>query len=172
MPDPRNVSPPGLRQASFRAGVFLDVAPVVAHDTHAASADTPTDVPGSRAASNWGDPIDVRGRDTVEVMLTFTKVSGQTGLTVAMQSSWGDAGNGVDWFDRYTTLDLLHGNSVTIPTAPREPALDVSGFADGEHRIVIEVRTLGLHMRFKPYGAGTLTGSRCKIECIRVMESS
>ncbi len=172
MPSPINVSPRGLRQTAQRAQVHLDVVAAVCHDDHAADNTSAVDVPATRALAAWGLPVDVRGRDHIEVMLTFTKVAGQTSLTVAIQSSVDDSRDNATWFDRHTTHEVMHGDLSAIPTTPGDPTLDVSGFADGVHRIVFEVRTLLNFMRFKPYGGGTLAASRCKIEAVRVMEAS
>lgn len=167
-----NQSPIGKRQVAVRQGTHLDTLPFPASDTYAATSDTPTDLVATRAAAAWDRPVDVRGRDSVQLLLTFTKVAGQTSLIVAIQSSPYVSLETAEWFDRHSDFAILYGDSVALPTSPRDLTLDVSGFSDGEHRIITEIETLGHWMRFKPYGGGTLTASRCKIEALRVTNGS
>lgn len=157
----------GLRVWSRRASNFEDVRPLVVSDDYAAA-----DLVTTRAGATWGRPVDVRGRDTIRVYVTFTKVAGQTSLVIALQSSPYDAKSGPEWFDRYGSFAHKYGDAVALPTTPRDLTLDVSGFANGEHRISFDLDPMENHMRFKPYGVGTVTGSRCKIEVVREQDGT
>lgn len=157
----------GLRQCQRRAQVFEDVRPYPVSTDYAAA-----DLVTTRAGSTWGNPVEVRGRDEVGLLVTFTKVAGQTGLVIAFQDGCSDGKDDEVWYDRYATENAIGGDNPAIPTTPRDLTLDVSGFADGEHRILVAVRVRALYMRFKPYGAGTVTASRCTISVVRLLQQS
>lgn len=160
-----NKSPQGKRQVAIRQGVHLDLEPFVASADYSAA-----DLVATRALATWGPAVDVRGRDNVELLLDLTVVAGQTTLTIAIQASpyKGDA----DWYDRHTGFDILHGDSVAVAATPRDLTLDVSGLAAGDHRVLVAIRALAHYMRFTPFSAGTVVGSRCTIKTLRVTEGS
>lgn len=164
---PEDQSPRGgLRQNQRRASIFEDVVPYSLSTDYEAA-----DLVTSRSSAEWGEPVDVRGRDEVSVLATFTKVNGQTGLVIAFQDGSSDSKDDAEWYDRHVGFEQEQGDSTTIPTAPRDLVLDVSGFSNGVHRILVALKVRAPFMRFKPYGAGTVTASRCTLKGIRYLRS-
>ena len=163
MGDPtQNRSPKGLRQVSRASQVYEDVEAYTASADYAAA-----DLEATRAAAIWGSPVDVRGRTEVQLFVEFTKVAGQTDLHVAMQGGFSDTTVATHWYDRHADFAQLWGDGTTVPTTPNDLDLDVSGFANGTHRIVLMVRSIGNFMRFKPWGEGTLTAAYSTIGVMR-----
>lgn len=156
----------GLRQNQRRSGVFEDVTPYPLSADYAAA-----DLAATRAAATWGNPIDVRGRDEVTLLIEVTVVGGMTGLVIAFQDGSSDSEGDAAWYDRHAGWNQEQGDNVVIPTTPRDLTLDVSGFAAGVHRIAVALKTRTPFMRFKPYGAGTVAASRCTIRGVRIQRS-
>ena len=134
----------------------------------AVSADySAADLVTTRAGATWGNPVDVRGWDEINLFIDLVVVASQTGVVIALQHGAGKSKADTNWYDRFGSFGLLHGDDVAIPTTPRDLTLDVSGFAAGAHRLVVPIRTVGNWMRFKPYGAGTVAASRATISALR-----
>ncbi len=164
MPDLENQSPRGgLRQGPRRASVFEDVVPFPASTDYEGA-----DLEATRAAAAWGAPVDVRGRDEVTLLVDITKVAGQTGLVIAFQDGFSDTKKDEHWYDRHGDLGNMNGDDPVVPTTPRDLTLDVSGFADGNHRVSVSVAVRTHFMRFKPYGAGTVAATRCTLKALRI----
>lgn len=167
MPVEENQSPRGgLRQNQRRASVFEDVTPYPLSEDYEGA-----DLEATRAAATWGSPIDVRGRDEVTILVAFTVVAGMTGLVIAFQDGTSDSEDAAEWYDRHVGFEQEQGDSKVIPTTPRDLTLDVSGFAAGDYRIAVALKVRSHFMRFKPYGAGTVTASRCTLKGIRCLRS-
>lgn len=167
MSEGENQSPRGgLRQNQRRSGVFEDVTPYTLSDDYADA-----DLVTSRASAEWGNPVDVRGRDEVTVLVTVTVVAGMTGLVIAFQDGSSDSKDEAEWYDRHAGFEQEQGDSKVIPTTNRDLTLDVSGFAAGTHRLSVALKVRAPFMRFKPYGAGTVTASRCTLKGIRYLRS-
>ncbi len=156
----------GLRQVQRRSQVFEDVTPFTLSDDYEGA-----NLVTSRASATWGPPIDVRGRDEVTVLVTFTKVAGMTGLVIAFQDGSSDSKQDPEWYDRHATFDAEQGGNVVVPTTPVDLTLDVSGFSAAVHRIAVSLQVRAPFMRFKPYAAGTVAGTRCTLKGIRNLRS-
>lgn len=168
MAEGENQSPRGgLRQIQRREAVFEDVRPYpVSVDYEDA------DLVTTRAGATWGPPVDVRGRDAILLVLDITVVAGQTGLTIAYQYGLSDTRADEDWYDLHGQGNNEAGTATVIPTAPLDLTLDVSGFSAGVHRIAVSLLVRSSWMRFKPFAAGTVTGSRCRIRAVRSLRFS
>lgn len=156
----------GLRQNQRRAGVFEDVNPYPLSEDYSEA-----DLEATRDAAVWGAPVDVRGRDEVTLLVTFTVVAGQTGLVIAFQDGYSDGKDDAVWFDRHAGFEQEQGDDAVIPTTPRDLTLDVSGFAAGTYRISVALKVRSAYMRFKPYGDGTVADSRCTLMGLRYLRS-
>lgn len=157
----------GLRQGQRRAAAFEDVSPVVLSDTYEAGAGG-TDLVTSRASAAWGSPIDVRGRDEVTILVDLVKVGSMTGLTIAFQDGYADGADDGTWYDRFGSEANAESTTVAVATTVRDLTLDVSGFANGSHKLAVTLKTRAPYMRFKPYGTGTVTNARCTLKGLRV----
>jgi hypothetical protein len=167
MPAEENQSPRGgLRQCQRRSGIFEDVVPFPCSEDYE-SADLVT----TRAGATWGAPVDVRGRDEVTLLVSVTVVAGMTGLVIAFQDGYSDGEADAVWYDRHAAWNQEQGDNVAIPATPRDLTLDVSGFAAGTHLLSVALKVRGHYMRFKPYGAGTVTASRCTLKGLRLSRS-
>lgn len=165
--DPNQSPTGGLRQNVRRAQIFEDTNPIVLSDDYAAA-----NLAATRGAATWGDPIDMRGRDEITIFMDITKVSGQLTVVCAFQYGLSDSKSDVEWYDSYAGFTQEQGDSITIPTTVRDLSLNVGAFANSTHKLAISLKVRSPWMRFKPFGSGTVTGSRCTLRGIRHVRSS
>jgi len=125
--------------------------------------------------ADWGDIVDVRGRDHLDILVegTISTDGTQTAVTLEWEAS---ADCSTETFAPvHGGHDVLFGDTNTLPTAPRSLTLDVTAYSGGAtFKHWVQIKTCGYFMRFKPWGvaSGSIAGARCSVKGLRVSEGS
>ncbi|MBU1082521.1 MAG: hypothetical protein KKB59_18690 [Spirochaetes bacterium] len=147
-------SPRTLRVHQVRSTNYLDQDAVLIHDDYE-SADMLT----VAANVDWSRVIDVRGYETIHLLVDYTR-GNSTKLFIAVEASWQTADVADEWFERTT----LSGVTITDGSP-----LSFTPPGAGQFLLAIEVPVLGSYMRIKPYAETSGVNARCKIQAIRRM---